>query len=126
MAVIRDSRATIKHGLYSKRLSKDEAKALGLFALDNIEGEIDLQRAVINRLAEILEHNGLGPGSREPLNDISRDTVKILNQSLRDLLRYVRVHAVQNSDEQLYLTQVEAGKRLARKRRNVFDYLKTP
>ncbi len=126
MSGTRRPRSTIRHGLYSGRLSRDESHALGLFALDDIEGEIDLQRAVIDRLAGILEHTGLAPGSRQPLNQDARDTVRLLHQGLRDLLRYVRVHSVQGDDPQVYLTQIEAGKRIARKQKDVFDYLKTP
>ena len=126
MAGPKGSRRAATHGLYARRISKDEAALLGLNAIGDVEGEIALQRALIGRLAEILEHSGLAPGSRRPLSEDARDTLKLLNQTMRDLLRFVRAHYLQSDDSHLYLSQIESGKRLARKRRHVFSYLEPP
>jgi hypothetical protein len=116
----------MRHGLYAKRLSKDELSLIGAFAIGDLKGEIALQRALIGRLAQILEHNGLAPGSTRPLPQDTRETLKLLNQIMRDLLRFVHADSLQTDDLHLYQSQIEAGKRLARKRRNVFDYLEPP
>jgi hypothetical protein len=120
------SKSGIKHGLYAKRISKDEAALMALNAIGDVDGEIALQRALISRLAEILEHTGLAPGSTRLPSRESRETAKLLGQLMRDLLRFLRSHYLRNDESHLYQSQIESGKRLARKRIHVFDYLQAP
>jgi hypothetical protein len=126
MAGPKNSKSGIIHGLYAKRISRDEADLIGAFAIGDVQGEIALQRALIGRLAQVLEHNGLAPGSTRPLPEGTRETLKLLNQTMRDLLRFIHSHAVNADDLHLYQSQIESGKRLARKRHDVFNYLEPP
>ena len=112
-----------KHGLYSRRITSDEMALIDSFPIGDVQGEIAYQRAVISRLAEVLENNGLKSGSRAELSSETRATVKLLNETMRGLLAYIRRHSSQVDDAKEYQHELDAGKHLARLKRNVFRYL---
>ena len=119
-------KAALKHGLYARRLTKKEIELIGVMPVLNIEGEIGYQRALIARIGEILENNGLAPGSSEGLTEDTRKTMKLLNDTMTKLLSYLRVHNMLKGDLTEYREEVERGKMIGRERRHVFDYFKSP
>ncbi len=99
---------------------------IGAVPVLNIEGEIGYQRALIARMGEILENNGLAAGSSQGLTEDTRNTLKLLNQTMEKLLSYVRVHNMLKGDLTEYREEIERGKMLGRERRHVFDYFQPP
>jgi hypothetical protein len=91
-------KSALKHGLYARRLSKEEIELIGALPILNIEGEIAYERAVIGRIAQVLENNGLAPGSTLALTDDTRGLVKLLNESMSRLLTYLRAHHMLQGD----------------------------
>lgn len=112
-----------KHGLYARRLSKEELEVLEGLNVEDIEDEIALQRAMIGRLTAILSGNGLGPEDREALTVETQRTVKLLNGMLSQLRHYVRLHSEESRRLNDPSKEIEEGKNLARQGRNVFKYL---
>jgi hypothetical protein len=123
MSARRDLKNGLRHGLYAKRLSKDERDLITTQAVDSVEGEIALQRAMIARLSEVLENNGLGPGDQDALSEETRRTMKLLNESMSKLLQYVRVYSLQTKGLADPRREFEQGKHVARLSRDVFNYL---
>jgi len=126
MTPSKGNRNAQKHGLYSRRISPDESAMIAAFSVGDVDGEIAYQRALINRLAEVLENNGLKPGSKRALSTDTRATVKLLNETMRGLLAYIRRHSSQADNAREYQQELEAGKHLARIKKNVFRYLEPP
>ncbi len=122
----RSGKGALKHGLYARRLTQDEIELIGPVPILNIDGEIAYQRAVINRLGQILENNGLAAESTEALTVETRSTVKLLNEALGRLLTYLRLHHMLKGDLTEFREEIEAGKMIGRRRRHVFDYFKPP
>ncbi len=115
-----------KHNIYSAHISREESALINAFPAGYVDNEIAYQRAVIGRLAAVLENNGLAYGSRDALSDDTRATVKLLNETLRGLLAYIRRHSSAAADAQAYKGELDAGKHLARLEKNVFKYLEAP
>lgn len=113
------------HGLYAKILTKDEQGEIAKVPLTSIEGEIAYLRSACSRLARIVDENGLKAGDTEPLGDGALRTLRALDRKLNTLLRYIRTQAYLNGERSEYDRQIEEGEFLARKRRNVFNYLST-
>jgi hypothetical protein len=111
------------HGLYARRLSQQEWNLLGEVPAESVEGEIALQRALIGRLAGVLANNGLGWSDEDELPEEARKTMKLMNETMGRLLGYIRVHLKEVRRLNDPTGEIEAGKNLARKERNVFDYL---
>jgi hypothetical protein len=116
----------LKHGLYARRLTKEEVQQLGAVPILNIDGEISYQRVMINRLGQILENNGLAAGSTGALSPDTRSTLKLLNETMSKLLAYLRLHNMLKGDLSEYREEIERGKMIGRERRHVFDYFKPP
>ena len=116
-------RTVQKHGLYAKRLSREEAEVLEAQEVEDVEGEIALQRALIGRLTTILAGNGLGPSDREALTGETQRTVKLLKAVMSELRHYIRMHAERARRLNDPTREIEDGKNLVRQRRNVFRYL---
>ncbi len=108
----------LKHGLYTRRLTREEIEMIGAVPVLNIEGEIGYQRALIARMGEILENNGLAAGSSQGLTEDTRNTLKLLNQTMEKLLSYVRVHNMLKGDLTEYREEIERGKMIGRERRS--------
>ena len=99
---------------------------IGAVPVLNIEGEIGYQRALIARMGAILENNGLAAGSTQGLTEDTRNTLKLLNETMSKLLSYLRVHHMLKGDLTEYRQEIETGKMIGRERRHVFDYFKSP
>ncbi len=124
MSKPRSERARI-HGLYSKLLSEDEQREMAEMSATEMEGEINYLRVVCGRLAQILNENGLKAGDLMPLTESTIRMLNALDLKLNTLLRYIRAYAYLNGAPTEYDRQIEEGEFLARKRRNVFNYLST-
>jgi len=111
------------HGLYAKVITKTESDEIARIQPTNIEGEIAYLRMICSRLATIVDANGLKEGAVRPLNDVTIRTLNALDLKLNTLLRYVRAQAYLTGEPSEYDRQIEEGEFLARKRRNVFNYL---
>ena len=111
------------HGLYARRLSPEEWKLLGEIPAESVESEIALQRAFIARLAAVLDNNGLGSTDDAELTDETRKTMKLLNESMGRLLGYIRQHVKEMRRLNDPTGEIEKGKDLARRERNVLEYL---
>ena len=62
-------KSALKHGLYAAASRKEEIELIGALPILNIEGEIAYERAVIGRIAQVLENNGLAAGSSSGLTE---------------------------------------------------------
>ncbi len=124
MSKPRSERARI-HGLYSKLVSEDEQREMAEMSATEMEGEINYLRVVCGRLAQILNENGLKAGDLMPLTESTIRMLNALDLKLNTLLRYIRAYAYLNGAPTEYDRQIEEGEFLARKRRNVFNYLST-
>ncbi len=122
MSKPRTERARI-HGLYSKVLSDEEQLEIATMTTTEMEGEINYLRVVCGRLALILDENGLKAGDMKPLTESTIRMLNALDLKLNTLLRYIRAYAYLNGAPTEYDRQIEEGEFLARKRRNVFNYL---
>lgn len=122
MSKPRKQRARI-HGLYAKVVTKEEAEEVAKIEPTNIEGEIGYLRVMIVRLGEIIEANGLGAGESKPLYEETIRMLNVMDMKLNTLLRYVRTQAYLSGEPSEYDRQIEEGEFIARKRRNVFNYL---
>ena len=69
MAAPKGNRNALKHGLYARRIHRDEATRIGNLPVTDVEGEIAYLRAVISRIALILEKNGLSYRSTRQLSE---------------------------------------------------------
>ncbi len=117
-------KSALKHGLYARRLTKDEIKAIGAMPVLNIDGEIAYQRALINRLGQIIENNGLrADGTGLPGNE-ALAAIRLMNELMARLLTYLKFHDALKSDLADVRAEIERGKMLGRERRHVFDYFK--
>jgi len=123
MALRKGIKNAQKHGLYSQRISYAESEMIAALPVGEVDAEIAYQRALISRLAEVIENNGLKYGSKKALTSDTRATVKLLNETMRGLLAYIRRHSSQADNALEYQHELEAGKHLARIKRNVFRYL---
>ncbi len=81
---------------------------------------------LIDRLAQIIENNGLAFDSTGALSSDTLSTVKLMGEALGRLLIYVRLKNVLKSDLEAAWAEIERGKSIGRERRHVFDYLKPP
>jgi hypothetical protein len=122
----RSLKASLKHGLYARGMTKDEIDRIGAVPLLNIDGEIAYQRAVIDRLAQIVEHNGLAYDSTGALSSETRSTIRLMNEAMGRLLTYLRLQNALKPDLEELRAEIERGKRIGRERRHVPDYLKPP
>ncbi len=129
MSKPRSERARI-HGLYGKLITSKEKAQLAKMRLTNIEGEIVYLRVLCSRLAKKIDENGLKEGDAEPLSDVAIRMLNTLDLKLNTLLRYIKTLAYLKGEPSEYDRQIEEGEFIARKRRNVFNYLsprkKTP
>ena len=123
MSIPRSERSRI-HGLYTKVITDPEQAQIANIAPTNIEGEIAYLRTVCSRLANIVAQNGLEHGAVKTLDDRTIRTLNALDLKLNTLLRYVRTQAYLKGEPNEYDRQIEEGEFLARKRRNVFNYLR--
>jgi hypothetical protein len=114
----------LTHGLYTKVLTREEKAKIGKVRATNIRGEIQYLRVICSRLAKIVNENGLKAGEVKPLTDATLKTLNALDLKLNTLLRYVRTEAYLNGEPTEYDRQIEEGEFIARKRRNVFNYLR--
>ena len=119
-------KSALQHGLYARRLTRAEIKALNALPVLNIEGEIAYQRALINRIGQVLENNGLAADSTGLLNGDARSLVRLLNETSGRLLTFLRLHSTLKPELEELRAEIERGKQLGRQRRHVFDYLKPP
>jgi hypothetical protein len=119
-------KSAIQHSLYARRMTQDEIEAIGAVPILNIDGEIAYQRAVINRLARIIENNGLAADSTGALNADARSTIKLLQDAMARLLSYLRLHNALQSDLTELRAEIERGKMIGRRRRHVDDYFRPP
>ena len=122
----RDHKASLKHGLYARRMTQDEIETIGAIPILNIDGEIAYQRALINRLGQIIESNGLAADSTGVLSAETRSTIKLFNEAMTRLLSYLRMHDMLKGDLTEYRAEIERGKMIGRQRRHVFDYFASP
>ena len=111
------------HGLYAKRLSKEEWGMIEALEVHEVQGEIAMQRALIARLAKILEKNGLGPRDQEALTEETRRTMKLMQSAMGELRHYIRLHTQESLRLDEPGKQIEEGKDMARKRLHVLEYL---
>ncbi len=119
-------KSKLTHGLYARRLTKEEVELLGAAPVLDIDGEIAYQRALINRLGQILENNGLAADSTGELSAESRGTIKLLNEVLGRLLTYLRMRNMLKGDLSEFREEIERGKMIGRIRMGVLDYFKPP
>ena len=119
-------KSAIKHSLYARRMTQDEIETIGALPVLNIDGEIAYQRAVINRLGQIIENNGLAADSTGALNADARSTIRLMQDAMARLLSYLRLHDMLKGDLTEYRAEIERGKMIARRRHHVFDYFKPP
>ena len=119
-------KSAIKHSLYARRMTQDEIETIGALPVLNIDGEIAYQRAVINRLGQIIENNGLAADSTGALNADARSTIRLMQDAMARLLSYLRLHDMLKGDLTEYRAEIESGKMIARRRHHVFDYFKPP
>jgi hypothetical protein len=113
----------ITHGLFAKRLSRDEKASLAAVAVEDVEGEIAMERALIARLLTILENNVLGPGDKDSLAEETRHTVKLVNEAMARLQGLLRLHSQEARRLKDPAREFEEGKHMARVHRNVYGYL---
>ncbi len=115
----------IKKGLYARRLTPEETKTIAATPVLDGDGEIAYLRAMINRLGQIVECNGLAADSTEALSPETRSTVKLLHEALGRLQSYLRLRDALKLEEAELRAKIERGKMIARQRMHVFDYFKT-
>jgi hypothetical protein len=115
-------KSAIKHSLYARRMTQDEIESIGAVPILNLDGEIAYQRAVINRLGQILENNGLAADSTGALNAEARSTIRLMQDAMGRLLSYLRLHNALKADLTELRAEIERGKMIGRRRRHVFDY----
>jgi len=125
MAAKKGNQYALIHGLYSGLIARPEKAQLKKLNSSDIKGEIAYLRVICSRLAKIAERNGLEYGAIKTLDDRTIRTLNALDLKLNTLLRYIRTHAFLNGGNNEYDRQIEEGEFLARKRRNVFNYLST-
>ena len=113
----------LRHGLYVKRITKDEQRGLEALPVASLEGEIAYLRTVVARLALILEKNGLAPGSTRQLSEETRRTLRLLEAVMARLLTFVNHHVLLSGEASEYELLVEAGKQTARKALGIPDFL---
>jgi hypothetical protein len=114
---------TLIHGLYAKVVTKEDAEEIAKIQPTDIEGEIGYLRVMILRLANIVEANGLQAGAKKLLSERAMHVLHVMDLKLNTLLRYVRTQAYLSGEPSEYDRQIEEGEFLARKSRNVFNYL---
>jgi hypothetical protein len=122
MSMPRNERSRI-HGLYSKVITKAEKRELARVHTTDIEGEIAYLRSLCRRLAEIVNANGLEQGAVLPLDDRTIRTLNAMDLKMNTLLRYIRAQAYLKGEPNEYDRQIDEGQFLARRARNVFNYL---
>ena len=71
MPAPKGNKNALKHGLYANRFHDHELKRIEALPVKDIDGEIGYLRTVISRIALILEKNGLGYRSTQPLSRCS-------------------------------------------------------
>jgi hypothetical protein len=119
----RRNQHNLRHGLYAQRITQDEQTVLDAQPVASLEGEIAYLRALIGRLALILERNGLAAGSTRQLSDDTRRTMAALDSAMSRLLKYVRQHALLSGQAGDYEALVESGKLMAREEMGVMRFL---
>jgi hypothetical protein len=117
---------SLKHGLYAKRITTGEQQALDNAPVSSLAGEIDYLRAVIARLALILEKNGLAAGSTRLLSSETRKTLDTLSETMQRLLSFVRAHVLLSAGATDFESEIELGKSWARRKYGVYDYFASP
>ncbi len=122
----RSAKSSLKKSLYGRRLSEDEIKALGAMPVLDVDAEIGYQRALINRLGQILENNGLAADSTAALSSETQTTIRLMNEAMGRLLTYLRLRDTLKDEAEELREEIERGKMIGRQRRHVFDYFAAP
>jgi hypothetical protein len=126
MPAPKGNRNALKHGLYARRIHRDEAARIGSLPVVDIEGEIAYTRAVISRIALILEKNGLSYKSTRQLSGKSLKTLNSLDNALRTLLSYIRLHALLTGNLDEWEKEIDEAKRLARLDMKIHEFFTFP
>ena len=122
----RSAKSSLKKSLYGRRLSEEEIKAIGAMPVLDVDAEIGYQRALINRLGQILENNGLAPDSTGALSSETQTTIRLMNEAMGRLLTYLRLRDTLKNEAAELREEIERGKMIGRQRRHVFDYFAAP
>jgi DNA-binding MarR family transcriptional regulator len=126
MPAPKGNRNALKHGLYARRIHRDEAARIGSLPVVDIEGEIAYTRAVISRIALILEKNGLSYKSTRQLSGKSLKTLNSLDNALRTLLSYIRLHALLTGNLDEWEQEIDEARRLARLDMKIHEFFTFP
>ena len=126
MPAPKGNRNALKHGLYARRIHRDEAARIGSIPVKDVEGEIAYTRAVISRIALILEKNGLSYKSTRQLSGKSLKTLNSLDNALRTLLSYIRLHALLTGDLEEWEKEIDEARRLARLDMKIDEFFTFP
>lgn len=126
MPAPKGNRNALKHGLYARRIHRDEAARIGSIPVKDVEGEIAYTRAVISRIALILEKNGLSYKSTRQLSGKSLKTLNSLDNALRTLLSYIRLHALLTGDLEEWEQEIDEARRLARLDMKIDEFFTFP
>ena len=126
MPAPKGNRNALKHGLYARRIHRDEAARIGSLPVVDIEGEIAYTRAVISRIALILEKNGLSYKSTRQLSGKSLKTLNSLDNALRTLLSCIRLHALLTGNLDEWEQEIDEARRLARLDMKIHEFFTFP
>ena len=126
MPAPKGNRNALKHGLYARRIHRDEATRIGNLPVTDVEGEIAYTRAVISRIALILEKNGLSYRSTRQLSENSLKTLNSLDNALRTLLSYIRNHALLTGNLEEWEQEIDEARRLARLDMKIDEFFTFP
>lgn len=126
MPAPKGNRNALKHGLYARRIHRDEAARIGSIPVTDVEGEIAYLRAVISRIALILEKNGLSYRSTRQLSGKSLKTLNSLDNALRTLLSYIRNHALLTGNLDEWEKEIDEARRLARLDMKIHEFFTFP
>jgi DNA-binding MarR family transcriptional regulator len=126
MPAPKGNRNALKHGLYARRIHREEAARIGSLPVVDIEGEIAYTRAVISRIALILEKNGLSYKSTRQLSGKSLKTLNSLDNALRTLLSYIRLHALLTGNLDEWEQEIDEARRLARLDMKIHEFFTFP
>jgi len=126
MPAPKGNRNALKHGLYANRIHRHEAARIGNLPVTDVNGEIAYLRAVVSRIALILEKNGLSYRSITQLSGESLKTLSSLDNALRTLLSYIRFHALLTGDLEEWEQEIDEARRLARLDMKIDEFFTFP
>src|SRR5574338_1613748 len=84
-----ENKNALKHGLYAERISRRESNLLEGMRVTDIESEIAYMRVVCERIAHILENNGLDSNATKLLSEPALKMLSALDKAFGTLLTYV-------------------------------------